>query len=127
MSNTIRLNESAPINKWLTMSNQGTDCFFELLLYASETFTLTKTQNRIISFLKDQKDINDIAPGTVGFDIEEMPWEKTSFFEDRQFLLDVIEKAKNRTVWEKLPYEPEETIVIPWLDQFADMIKEFTH
>ena len=61
MSNTIRLNESAPINKWLTMSNQGTDCFFELLL------------------------------------------------------------------WEKLPYEPEESIVIPWLDQFAEMIKEFTH
>ena len=127
MSNTIRLNESAPINKWLTMSNQGTDCFFELLLYASETFARTKTQNRIISFLKDQKNINDVAPGTSGFDIEDMPWERSSFFEDGQFLLDVIEKAKNRTVWEKLPYEPEESIVIPWLDQFADMIKEFTH
>lgn len=127
MSNTIRLNESAPINKWLTMSNQGTDCFFELLLYASETFARTKTQNRIISFLKDQKNINDVAPGTAGFDIEDMPWERSSFFEDGQFLLDVIEKAKNRTVWEKLPYEPEESIVIPWLDQFADMIKEFTH
>lgn len=127
MSNTIRLNESAPINKWLTMSNQGTDCFFELLLYASETFARTKTQNRIISFLKDQKNINDVTPGTAGFDIEDMPWERSSFFEDGQFLLDVIEKAKNRTVWEKLPYEPEESIVIPWLDQFADMIKEFTH
>ncbi len=32
--------------------------------------------------------------------------------------------AKSRTVWEKLPYEPEESIVIPFLDLSADMVRE---
>ncbi|MBQ9697927.1 MAG: hypothetical protein IJV46_05245 [Acidaminococcaceae bacterium] len=125
MSNTIRVNESAPVHKWLTISNQGTDCLLDLLIYASEMIEQTKTQKKMISFLKQQKDINDVAPGTAGFDIGEMPWERASFSEDIQFLFNVIEMAKSRTVWEKLPYEPEESIVLPWLEQFADMVKEF--
>jgi hypothetical protein len=73
MSNIIRLNELAPNSEWIVMSNQGTDCFLDLLITAADTFEKTEHQEKLLSFLKDQKDINDIAPGTAGFDITEMP------------------------------------------------------
>ncbi len=66
MSNIIRLNEKAPNNEWIVMSNQGTDCFLDFLITAADVFEKTEHQKILISFLKDQKDINDIAPGTAG-------------------------------------------------------------
>ena len=124
MGNIIRLDDAAPVDRWLSMSNQGTDCFLELLIYASGTIGQTQSQKEMVSFLKDRKDINDVAPGTAGFDIKDMPWEASSLSEDVRFLLRVIEMAKSRTVWEKLPYEPEGLVVIPFLDLFADMVRE---
>ena len=66
MSNIIRLNEKAPNNEWIVMSNQGRDCFLVFLITAADVFEKTEHQKILISFLKDQKDINDIAPGTAG-------------------------------------------------------------
>ena len=125
MSNTIRLNASAPLDQWLTMSNQGTDCFLELLLLAASALEQTPSQRGLIGFLADQREVNRIAPGTVGFDVEEMPWEKASIREDALFLLRVAEGAKRRSGWEKLGYMPEEQIIFPWLDRFAEMVRKF--
>ena len=125
MSNTIRLNDEAPLDQWLTMSNRATDCFLELLLLAASTLEQTPTQRALIGFLADQREVNQIAPGTVGFDVEEMPWEKASIREDALFLLRVAEAAKLRSGWEKLGYMPEEQIVFPWLDRFAEMVRKF--
>ena len=36
MSNIIRLSETAPEGEWLSMSNQGTDCFLDLLICAAD-------------------------------------------------------------------------------------------
>ena len=41
MSNIIRLNETAPNDEWIIMSNQGTDCFLDLLIIASDNFEKT--------------------------------------------------------------------------------------
>lgn len=125
MSNTIRQNDEAPPDQWLTMSNQGTDCFLELLLLAASTLEQTPVQQLLIGFLADQREVNRIAPGTAGFDVEEMPWEKASIRADAAFLLRVAETAKRRSGWEKLGYTPEEQIVFPWLDRFAEMIRRF--
>ena len=124
MSNTIRRNGNAPSDQWLTMSNQGTDCFLELLLLAASALEQTPVQRGLIAFLADQREINRIAPGTAGFDVEEMPWEKASIREDALFLLRVTEAAKRRSGWEKLGYTPEEQIVYPWLDRFAEMVRK---
>ena len=104
------------------MSNQGTDCFLELLLLAASALEQTPAQRGLIAFLADQREINRIAPGTAGFDVEEMPWESDSRLEDAAFLLRVAETAKSRSGGEKLGYTPEEQIVFPWLDRFAEMI-----
>lgn len=125
MSNTIRQNDEAPPDQWLTMSNQGTDCFLELLLLAASALEQTPAQRGLIAFLADQREINRIAPGTAGFDVEEMPWESDSRLEDAAFLTRVAETAKSRSGWEKLGYTPEEQIVFPWLDRFAEMVRSF--
>lgn len=124
MSNTIRLNDGAPTKRWLTMSNQGTDCFFDLLIAASESFELTPAQENLVGFIRCRQDINDVAPGTAGFDIEEMPWEAASLRDDAVFLAEAAELAKDRAVWEKLDYEPNAAIVFTWLDLFASLVRE---
>ena len=71
MSNIIRLNETSPNDEWLVMSNQGTNRFLDLLICAAEGLKKTESQGNLISFLKDQRDINDIAPGTAPCNVEE--------------------------------------------------------
>lgn len=93
MSNIIRLNETAPNNGWIVMSNQGMDCFLDLLITAADVFEKTEHQKKLISFLKDQKGINDIAPGTAGFDLDEMPWYAGTLKDDAEFLLRVAAEA----------------------------------
>lgn len=124
MSNTIRLNESAPTTRWLTMSNQGTGCFFDLLIAASESFELTPAQENLVDFIRCQRDINDVAPGTASFDIDEMPWKAASLHDDAAFLAEAAELAKDRAVWEKLDYEPNRAILFTWLDLFASLVRE---
>ena len=58
-----------------------------------------------MSFLKDQKDINAVAPGTAGFDLNEMPWEEGTLKEDLGFLL-------GDWCW-----EPRRKNPLPWRDQ----------
>ena len=83
----------------IVMSNQGTDCFLALLIIAADGFETTEQQEELISFLKDRKAINMIAPGTAGFDLDEMPWQDD---------------------------EVNKEIVIPWLKQFAELIRQMT-
>ena len=56
--------------------------------------------------------------------LEEMPWTESAKEDDIRFLLEIIEKAKSRDLWEELDFEPEESIIIPWLDTFGNMIRE---
>ena len=122
MSNIIRLNETAPNDEWIVMSNQGTDCFLNLLIIAADGYEKTDHQRELVSFLKDQKEINDIAPGTASFDVDEMPWSKDTLSEDVAYMMKTIEKAKTAEVIRKLDYRPDLRIVSPWLDQFSMMI-----
>lgn len=100
MSNIIRLNETAPSDQWIVMSNQGTDCFLALLIIAADGFETTEQQEELISFLKDRKAINMIAPGTAGFDLDEMPWQDETWKDDTDFLLCVTTEAQSEDACE---------------------------
>ena len=119
MSNIIRLNETTPNDEWIVMSNQGTDSFLNLLILSADNFKKTAHQKELISFLKEQKDINDIAPGTAGFDLVEMPWQESTLNEDIEFLILITEKAQRESTFRKLPYRIDADIVLPWLKRFA--------
>lgn len=123
MSNIIKLNETAPTNEWIVMSNQGTDCFLDLLIIAADGFEKTGHQKELISFLKDQKEINKISPGSAGFDLDEMPWQAVTLKNDAEFFLRVITAAQSEGSFKQLPYEVNADIVFPWLKQFAVLVK----
>ena len=125
MSNIIRVNESSTKNKRLVMSNQGTDCFLDLLICAADTLDLTPNQEELVSFLKNQKEMNSNAPGTAGFDLTELPWHSETMAEDLWFLMRLTEAAKSKEVLKRLPYEANRKIVLPWLGRFAEIMNRF--
>ena len=122
MSNIIRLNESSPNSEWLVLSNQGTDCFLEILLCAADGLEQTAHQKELVAFLKGQREINEIAPGTAGFDLTEMPWQRETLREDADFLLRAAARAQSESVFGKLPYEADRELARSRLRHFAALI-----
>ena len=122
MSNIIGFSKAAFGNERISMSNQGTDCFLELLEMAATEEEMTDSQRKLIGFLKDRREENLAAPGTVSFDVDEMPWDKDTLSEDIVFMMQIIKKAKTVETAEKLDYRPDLRIVSPWLNQFSMMI-----
>lgn len=125
MSNIIRPMEFSANEEWIVMSNQGTDCFLDLLICAADALEQTENQNKLISFLKECKEINTVSPGTAGFDLTEMPWVEDTIYEDAHFLVSVIKQAQEDDTIEKLPYEVNKDIVLPWLKQLEVMVDDF--
>ena len=122
MSNIIGFSKTVFGKERISMSNQGTDCFLELLELAAAENNMTRNQRKLIVFLKERREENLSAPGTASFDVDEMPWSKDTLSEDVVFMMKVIEKAKTVEVTGKLDYRPDLRIVSPWLDQFSSMI-----
>ena len=122
MSNIIGFSKAVFGKERISMSNQGTDCFLELLELAAAENNMTNNQRKLIVFLKERREKNLSAPGTASFDVDEMPWSKDTLSEDVVFMMKVIEKAKTVEVTGKLDYRPDLRIVSPWLDQFSSMI-----
>ena len=122
MSNIIGFSKAVFRKERISMSNQGTDCFLELLELAAAENNMTNNQRKLIVFLKERREVNLSAPGTASFDVDEMPWSKDTLSEDVVFMMKVIEKAKTVEVTGKLDYRPDLRIVSPWLDQFSSMI-----
>ena len=122
MTNIIGFSKAVFGKEKISMSNQGTDCFLELLELAAAENNMTNNQRKLIVFLKERREENLSAPGTASFDVDEMPWSKDTLSEDVVFMMKVIEKAKTVEVTGKLDYRPDLRIVSPWLDQFSSMI-----
>ena len=122
MSNIIGFSKAVFGKERISMSNQGTDCFLELLELAAAENNMTNNQRKLIVFLKERREENLSAPGTASFDVDEMPWSKDTLSEDVVFMMKVIEKAKTVEVTGKLDYRPDLRIVSSWLDQFSSMI-----
>lgn len=123
MSNTIRLNEKTPIDEWISMSNGLTSVFIDVLSLSGSELAVTDDEKLLIVWLSE-KDQSKVGGGTVGFDICEMPWNPNTFDENKNFLLKVIYQAKNRLGWELLDYSPNEELIFPQLDKFAELIEQ---
>ena len=93
MSNIIGFSKAVFGKERISMSNQGTDCFLELLELAAAENNMTNNQRKLIVFLKERREENLSAPGTASFDVDEMPWSKDTLSEDVVFMMKVIEKA----------------------------------
>ena len=109
----------------LKMSNGATSVFINVLCLSGGRLAETESQKRIMVFLAE-KNQYICGIGTVDFDIDEMPWDKTSFDEDKAFMLRVIYGAKQKLGWETLSYEPDEVYLFKCLNTFQKLIERMT-
>ena len=123
MGNMIGLNPSTSGGTCLQMSNGLTDVFLNVLVLSGSALAKTVSEKRLIVWLAE-RDQSRVGMGTVGFDLRDMPWAPASFARDREFLLCVAAGARERMGWEKLDYHPNEKLLFPCLDRFAELVGE---
>ena len=109
----------------LNMSNGGTSVFINVLCLSGGRLAQTQSQKRFMVFLAE-KNQSVCGIGTVGFDIVDMPWDRDSFDEDKEFMLRVIEGARRKLGWETLGYEPNEEFVAQYLNMFQKVTERMT-
>ncbi|URZ07497.1 hypothetical protein [Clostridium felsineum] len=111
-------------DKSLGMSNGTSAVFFTVLGLSGSRLAKSKKEKEIIIWLLE-KDQEYVGRGTIGFDICDMPWRIDTFLEEKNFILNVIGKVKEKIGWETLNYNPNEDFVLPYIDIFYNMIDEF--
>ncbi|OKP89378.1 hypothetical protein A3842_04225 [Paenibacillus sp. P3E] len=108
----------------LGMSNGLTSVFMEVLAISGSILAKTNREKELIIWLA-QRDQSVVGIGTVGFEIEEMPWTIDSFEREKDFILHTISGAIDGLGWERLSYEPRKDWVIECLEHFHLMINAF--
>jgi len=106
------------------MSNGLTSVFIEVLAISGSILAETDREKEIIIWLA-QQDQSVVGIGTVGFDIDEMPWTTEHFDREKEFMIRAVSGAIEGLGWERLSYEPNKEMVIRCLEQFKLMIKAF--
>lgn len=118
MGNTISQNDDS-----FSMSNGLTDVFIKVLVLSGSRLAKTVDEKRLIVWLAE-KDQSKVGMGTLGFDIEEMPWNINCFEDNKRFMLNVIQSARNKLGWELLEYSPNEELLFSVLEKFSEMISK---
>jgi len=125
MGNTISLPvKFNDVVEPISMSNGLTSVFIEVLVISGSILANTDREKELIIWLA-QRDQSVVGIGTVGFDIDEMPWTVNSFASEKDFMLRTISHAAKGLGWEKLSYEPHQDRVVHGLKQFGSMIQAF--
>jgi hypothetical protein len=111
-------------NEGFKMSNGATSVFISVLVISGSLIAKTEREKELIIWLAEH-DQSVRGVGTVGFSINDLPWTKNGFKDEKSFLLEVIEASKLKTGWNILEYEPNEEIIFRFLDNFYKMISGF--
>ncbi|WP_199624796.1 hypothetical protein [Paenibacillus alkalitolerans] len=125
MANTISMPEGQKhLVESISMSNGLTAVFIELLVISGSIVTQTNRERELIIWLA-QHDQSIVGIGTIGFDIDEMPWTLDYFDQEKDFLIRTITSAINGLGWSRLGYEPRKDWIIEQLEHFQLMISTF--
>ena len=111
------------------MSNGLTDVFIDYMLISGSELAKTDSEKRLTAFLAEC-DQNYRGRGTIGFHIDEMPWDKESFDADKRFMLGAIKHARELTydekIWDMLMYQPNHEHIEYALDGFERLISKMS-
>jgi hypothetical protein len=107
----------------IRMSNGLTSVFMDVLTLAASSLASTVRELEIAAWIAS-KDQGVYGPGTVGFDIADIPWDADPA-EEQAFLLRSITAARSKIGWDKLGYDPDESLLMPCLDGFQALLTEF--
>jgi len=86
----------------LSLSNGGTDVFFDVLTLAGCDLAETAWEQNLVLFFSG---CHRVGLGTAGFDLAEIPW-TAGWRAEKEFFLRVIDAAASRHGWDRLSYDP---------------------
>ncbi|KQO18298.1 hypothetical protein [Paenibacillus sp. Leaf72] len=106
------------------MSNIFTSVFVDVIALSGSALAQTNREKEFVIWLA-QRDQNIVGIGTVGFSLDELPWDPDDFSSNQQFLLRVVDGALARLGWSKLSYEPNLDYIKSTLERFGRMVSAF--
>ncbi|WP_282936872.1 hypothetical protein [Paenibacillus sp. RC67] len=108
----------------IKMSNGLTSVFIEVLVISGSILAEADREKEIVIWFA-QQDQSVVGSGTVGFDIDDIPWTIENFESEKEFMIRAISNAIAGLGWERLSYEPRKDWIIECLEQFKLMINVF--
>jgi len=123
MGNLI-INTCGDASESLQMSNGLTSVVLSLLVLSGSALAESEREKLLIIWFAS-RDQALSGMGTVGFDLNEIPWTVEQFEAEKHFLLAVIRRAQSMQDWGRLCYEPREDWALGCLEKLAQMINHF--
>jgi hypothetical protein len=124
MANFISFCDNDDNSESFTMSNGATSVFISVLVISGSLIAKTEREKELIIWLAEH-DQSIRGVGTVGFSIDDLPWTKNGFKNEKSFLLEVIKVSQLKIGWNILEYKLNEEHIFLFLDNFNKMISKF--
>lgn len=112
-------------DKRLRMSNGLTDVLIQVLSINASHLAQTDAEIDFAIWIASHDQAIQ-GRGMVGFDLSALPWSIENFAAEKKFLLRVVDSAKAKHYWEMLSYKPKEETALRSLEQFRELIEDFT-
>ncbi|MCR5249596.1 MAG: hypothetical protein K6E50_03190 [Lachnospiraceae bacterium] len=119
----IRLNKNASEEERIALPHYEMECLVTLFLYGRELLEMTGSQLALCDHILEKSNMVILSDDDVFLDIDELPFRKSSFSEDRQFLRKLTELAKDPEAPGKNYMHPDTEVVYPALDRLAGLIE----
>lgn len=109
----------------ISCSNGLTSVLLTTIGLSGSRLAVTEDEKNLIVWLMTL-DQGKRGIGTVGFDLEELPWKCDKFEQQKAFMLKVLEGVKNKLGWETLDYPPNEEMLAGRIYWLRNMIEQMT-
>ena len=123
MGNII-YSESGDASAILHMSNGSTSVLIAVLTLAGADSASTVWERDVLSWIAT-RDQSIFGIGCVGFDVAELGWESSDFDAQKSFLLELVQRGRNKTGWARLDYKPDEERVNTMLLKLEGLLLAF--
>ena len=113
-----------PDAEGFSVSNGGTSVFIAVLCLAGHEIATEDWQKDLLAWISTH-DRHVIGNGNTGFDVSEMGWFVDRHDEQKRFLLLLTARARLKTNWQKLPYDPPLERAVYALEKFDGLVNGF--
>jgi hypothetical protein len=121
MGNIIS-NDKYADTAFLKLSNGATEVLISVLLLSGSDLAQTLWEKELGCWLAEH-DQSVFGRGVVGFDLDEIAWNREIFAEQKAFFLKMINTALIRHRWEALDYDPP--LVAGQLKELRNLVENY--